>query len=59
MKTAFIIFDQMTALDLIGVYDPLTQNSIGKSAPLRKKSPMTKACASLPAQLPCHSANMT
>jgi len=25
MKTAFIIFDQMTALDLIGVYDPLTR----------------------------------
>jgi len=24
MKTAFIIFDQMTALDLFGVYDPLT-----------------------------------
>jgi len=22
MKTAFIIFDRMTALDLIGVYDP-------------------------------------
>lgn len=25
MKTAFIIFDQMTALDFIGVYDPLTR----------------------------------
>jgi len=25
MKTAFVIFDQMTALDLIGVYDPLTR----------------------------------
>ena len=25
MKTAFIIFNQMTALDLIGVYDPLTR----------------------------------
>ena len=25
MKTAFIIFDRMTALDLIGVYDPLTR----------------------------------
>jgi transcriptional regulator GlxA family with amidase domain len=25
MKTAFIIFSQMTALDLIGVYDPLTR----------------------------------
>ena len=25
MKTAFIIFDKMTALDLIGVYDPLTR----------------------------------
>jgi cyclohexyl-isocyanide hydratase len=25
MKTAFIIFDQMTALDLIGIYDPLTR----------------------------------
>ncbi|MFC1857842.1 DJ-1/PfpI family protein [Thermodesulfobacteriota bacterium] len=25
MKTAFIIFDQMTALDLIGAYDPLTR----------------------------------
>lgn len=25
MKTAFIIFDQMTSLDLIGVYDPLTR----------------------------------
>jgi len=25
MKTAFIIFDHMTALDLIGVYDPLTR----------------------------------
>jgi cyclohexyl-isocyanide hydratase len=25
VKTAFIIFDQMTALDLIGVYDPLTR----------------------------------
>lgn len=25
MKTAFVIFDRMTALDLIGVYDPLTR----------------------------------
>ena len=25
MKTAFIVFDKMTALDLIGVYDPLTR----------------------------------
>jgi hypothetical protein len=25
MKTAFIIFDRITALDLIGVYDPLTR----------------------------------
>jgi transcriptional regulator GlxA family with amidase domain len=25
MKVAFIIFDQMTALDLIGAYDPLTR----------------------------------
>jgi len=25
MKAAFIIFDQMTALDLIGAYDPLTR----------------------------------
>jgi len=25
MKTAFVIFDHMTALDLIGVYDPLTR----------------------------------
>jgi transcriptional regulator GlxA family with amidase domain len=25
MKTAFIIFDRMTALDLIGAYDPLTR----------------------------------
>jgi transcriptional regulator GlxA family with amidase domain len=25
MKTAFVIFDQMTALDLIGIYDPLTR----------------------------------
>jgi cyclohexyl-isocyanide hydratase len=25
MKTAFVIFDQMTALDLIGVYDSLTR----------------------------------
>lgn len=25
MKTAFIIFDQMTVLDLIGAYDPLTR----------------------------------
>jgi cyclohexyl-isocyanide hydratase len=25
MKAAFIIFDRMTALDLIGVYDPLTR----------------------------------
>jgi cyclohexyl-isocyanide hydratase len=25
MRTAFIIFDQMTALDMIGVYDPLTR----------------------------------
>jgi len=25
LKTAFIIFNQMTALDLIGVYDPLTR----------------------------------
>lgn len=25
MKTAFIVFDRMTALDLIGVYDPLTR----------------------------------
>lgn len=25
MNTAFIIFDRMTALDLIGVYDPLTR----------------------------------
>ncbi|MFO7667728.1 MAG: DJ-1/PfpI family protein [Desulfobacterales bacterium] len=25
MKTAFIIFDKMTALDLIGIYDPLTR----------------------------------
>ena len=25
MKTAFIIFDRMTALDFIGVYDPLTR----------------------------------
>lgn len=25
MKTAFVIFDRMTALDFIGVYDPLTR----------------------------------
>ncbi len=25
MKTAFILFDQMTALDFVGVYDPLTR----------------------------------
>ncbi len=25
MKTAFIIFDRMTSLDLIGIYDPLTR----------------------------------
>jgi cyclohexyl-isocyanide hydratase len=25
MKTAFVVFDRMTALDLIGVYDPLTR----------------------------------
>jgi transcriptional regulator GlxA family with amidase domain len=25
MKTAFVIFDRMTALDLIGIYDPLTR----------------------------------
>ncbi|MCF6323101.1 MAG: DJ-1/PfpI family protein [Gammaproteobacteria bacterium] len=25
MKTAFIIFDKMTALDFVGVYDPLTR----------------------------------
>jgi transcriptional regulator GlxA family with amidase domain len=25
MKTAFIVFDRMTALDLIGAYDPLTR----------------------------------
>ena len=25
MKTAFVIFDRMTTLDLIGVYDPLTR----------------------------------
>lgn len=25
MKTAFVIFDHMTALDCIGVYDPLTR----------------------------------
>ncbi|MGE5549440.1 MAG: hypothetical protein ACM3ZC_02790 [Bacteroidota bacterium] len=25
MKTAFMIFDGMTALDFIGVYDPLTR----------------------------------
>jgi cyclohexyl-isocyanide hydratase len=25
MKTAFLIFDRMTALDLIGIYDPLTR----------------------------------
>jgi hypothetical protein len=25
MKTEFVIFDRMTALDLIGVYDPLTR----------------------------------
>lgn len=25
MKTAFIVFDRMTALDFIGVYDPLTR----------------------------------
>jgi len=25
MKTAFVIFERMTALDLIGVYDPLTR----------------------------------
>ena len=25
MKSAFIIFDQMTALDMIGAYDPLTR----------------------------------
>lgn len=25
MKTAFIIFDKMTALDMVGVYDPLTR----------------------------------
>jgi cyclohexyl-isocyanide hydratase len=25
MKTAFIIFDRMTAMDFIGVHDPLTR----------------------------------
>ena len=25
MKTAFLIFDKMTALDMVGVYDPLTR----------------------------------
>lgn len=25
MNTAFVIFDHMTALDFIGVYDPLTR----------------------------------
>jgi hypothetical protein len=25
MKTAFIIFDRMTMLDFIGLYDPLTR----------------------------------
>lgn len=25
MKTAFVIFDQMTALDFIGAYEPLTR----------------------------------
>ncbi len=25
MKTAFVIFDRMTALDFIGLYDPITR----------------------------------
>lgn len=25
MKTAFILFENMTALDLMGIYDPLTR----------------------------------
>lgn len=25
MKTAFIIFDKLTALDFIGIYDPLSR----------------------------------
>jgi hypothetical protein len=25
MKTAFVVFDRMTTLDFIGVYDPVTR----------------------------------
>lgn len=52
MKTAFIIFDRMTALDFIGVYDSLTRLKTMDFAPefswesvlSRQPSPMTGEC---------------